>query len=356
MSRTSVFVCVAMAALPLCAQAADRLSGLMFSHEDWELVCDNTRTCRAAGYQSDQDGGMTLSVLFARKAGPSEPVTGELMIGSYDNDELLNQLPSTIRLSMRINGRGLGQVAVRQDGLVAKLSAKDVAALLAALTRKSNIEWVAGEHRWRLSDKGAAAVLLKMDEFQGRIGTRGALVRKGPQGEEAVLPPLPVPVVIAGPLAKPRPGDNQLATGKSKALHQAFLATLKDDDCPSLLEDEADARELSFARLTDSKLLVSTLCWRGAYNSGDGYWVINDKPPYHPILVTTSGSDYSDGSISASHKGRGLGDCWSSDSWTWDGEQFVHTQSSSTGMCKLVASGGAWSLPVIVMEVRHPPH
>lgn len=345
MSSTSIFV-AAMAALPLCAHAD--FPSLHFLHDDWELVCDNTGTCRAAGYQSDEDE-LTVSVLLTRKAGPHQPVTGELMIGYY-SDEILSKFPS---ISMQINKQTLGKTVISKDTAVAKLSTKQVASLLAALPHNSNIEWTAGENHWHLSDKGATAVLLKMDEFQGRIGTQGALIRKGPLGEGAVLRPLPVPVVVAAPLAKPRPTDNQLAINKSKDLREAFRATLKGDDVCDLQEDKA---ELSVTRLTDTKLLASTQCWTGAYNIGYGYWVVNDTPPYHPILITTSGSDYSKGTISASHKGRGLGDCWSSNEWTWNGKQFVHTGSSSTGMCKLLAPGGTWSLPTIITNVRYSRH
>lgn len=353
MSRSSLFLRIALLLPALGAQAAD-LPGLSFSHNDWEVVCDNTRTCRAAGYQSDDDK-LAVSVLLTRKAGPRQPVTGELMIGTYDDEEALSKLPPVLQLSMRINGRALGKVELHKDEAAAKLSSEQVAALLAALPHKSSIEWAAGENRWRLSDKGAAAVLLKMDEFQGRIATQGALVKKGPQADDAVLAPLPMPVVIAAPLAKPLSTDKQLANDKAQALREALRAALKDDDCPDLTESEAGEAELAITRLTDTQLLVSTQCWTGAYNIGYGYWVVDDTSPYHAVLVTTSGSDYSDGSISASQKGRGLGDCWSSNAWTWDGKQFVHTESSTTGMCKLVAPGGAWVLPTLVTDVRHPP-
>jgi hypothetical protein len=36
-------------------------------------------------------------------------------------------------------------------------------------------------------------VLLKMDEYQGRLGTAGALVRKGAKREDAVPAALPLP-------------------------------------------------------------------------------------------------------------------------------------------------------------------
>lgn len=343
----SILTGIAIALMSLHVNGADQLVGISFSHHDWELACDNTRTCRAAGYQSEEDGAPPVSVLLTRKAGPRQPVTGKLMIGNYGEEDKLNKLPPIFKLSMQINGRNLGQVTMHKDTLVADLSSEQIAALLAVLSQKSNIEWTAGDSRWRLSDKGATAVLLKMDEFQGRIGTAGALIKKGPRSDDSVLPLLPAPVVIVPPLPKAQSNDNQWVTEKSKVLRDALL-TIITDDCS--LTPEA---ELSITRLTDTKLLVSTQCWNAAYNSGDGYWVVNQAPPFQPVLITTSGSHFSDGSIVASHKGRGLGDCWSSQAWTWNGKEFVHTESSTTGMCKLVAPGGAWSLPTLVTDVRH---
>ena len=54
--------------------------------------------------------------------------------------------------------------------------------------------------------------------------------------------------------------------------------------------------------------------------------------------------------LSASHKSRGLGDCWGHQSWVWDGRQFVHTASSSHGLCRGFP-GGAWDMPTRVVEV-----
>ncbi|MBB3778970.1 invasion protein IalB [Xanthomonas arboricola] len=33
------------------AALADAPAGIAFDHQDWTIACDNTRTCRAAGYQ-----------------------------------------------------------------------------------------------------------------------------------------------------------------------------------------------------------------------------------------------------------------------------------------------------------------
>ena len=71
MSRPHKLAALLTALLTLNAYAKDEL----FTHHDWEFVCDNTRTCRAAGYQSD-NGQRPVSVLLTRKGGPGQAVTG----------------------------------------------------------------------------------------------------------------------------------------------------------------------------------------------------------------------------------------------------------------------------------------
>lgn len=334
------------------ASAASPSTAQHFTHNDWELACDNTRTCRAAGYQKGEDAP-PVAVLLTRKAGPGTPVSGQLAVDISD-EAALRTLPATLKLAMRVNGQSLGTVALPKDGLRGELSAAQVEALLAALTRSSSIEWSLGSLRWQLSDKGAAAVLLKMDDVQKRLGTAGALARKGTAAESAVLPPLPAPVVAVGPLAKARAEDAQWLKKPPAGLLAALRASLPREDaaaCPSLVETKDADVALDVQRLSDTRLLVSAPCWSAAYNSGEGMWLINDKPPFKAELVTTSASDYKDGVIYAAQRGRGLGDCWSLEQWAWDGRRFVHAKEATTGLCKSMP-GGAWELPTLVMDVR----
>ncbi len=319
-----------------------------FSHEDWELACDNTRTCRAAGYPSDEDMG-TVSVLLTRKAGPGTAATGRVILGGgWDDNDL--KLPAKFKLGLWIGGRAQGSVAMTNDDRVADLSAAQVAALLGALTRDSRIEFRTQQYNWPLSDRGASAVLLKMDELQGRVGTIGALRRKGKANESKVLPPIPAPIVRAVAPHPSLPNDERFVEKHSDAIRAALRKVADQEECMDVHSDESQDG-LQIVRLTKTKLLVSTRCWLAAYNAGSGYWVIDDKPPYRPQLVTTSGTDYDAGTIFEAHKGRGLGDCWGKDEWIWDGTRFVHTSSSSSGQCKGFL-GGAWDLPTLVTDVK----
>lgn len=331
-------------------RAAD-LPQARFSHGDWELACDNTRTCRAAGYSAD-GAELSVSVLLTRQAGPDQPVSAEVKIGRYGDNPVVDALPKRFRLGLQINGKAQGTVAFDNDSLLGRLDTAQVNALLAALSRKSSLEFVRNGSTWALSDSGAAAVLLKMDEFQGRLGTPGAIIRRGKQPESGVLPMLPGLRVQPGPLAPARPGDKTWVQQQGPALLKALRSTLKNEtreDCPDLTEPDPSFQEAPTAtRLTDTRLLVATRCWSGAYNVGYGHWIVNQAPPYQPVLVTTNGSDYQAGTLTATHKGRGLGDCWSSDEWQWDGKGFVLSHSTTTGMCRLIAPGGAWDLPTRV--------
>lgn len=347
MNIHALFIYATSLLLSLGAHAASE-SGMSFVHNDWEVVCDNTLTCRAAGYQSD-DQELRVSVLLTRIAGPGQAVTGELTLGSYDNEDLFKKLPQTIELAMKINGKNYGSVVVKQDNFVGKFSNEQVAALLSSLAHSSTIEFVAGANTWHLSDKGAAAVLLKMDDYQGRLGTIGALIKKGNLGEGKVPLAKTLPVVKAAKVALQ--SNRQLAAKELSTLKSSLRASINADDCPQLFEQQADT-EILVSELNNKRALAATLCWRAAYNEGYGYWVINEKPPYRPVLVTFEGSDYQTGVIVATQKGRGLGDCLSSSSWIWDGKQFALTKEATSGMCKLVSPGGAWELPQFVADVR----
>jgi hypothetical protein len=337
---------VLIASLPTFAFGAEPVS---FQHGDWELACDNTRTCRAAGYQ-DEGEGPPVSVLLTRKAGPGTITTAQVTLGDDWEESVLSDLPERFTLALSIDGRALGSLAMRRDDAVADLKPAQTTALLKALLHHTRIEFSAGDVTWTLSDRGATAVLLKMDEAQGRVTTPGALVRRGGRAESGVLPPLPTPTVRAVALHPPLPGDARFLDRHGEALRKLLRQSTPEDDCIDLHEGD-DPQPLEIVRLTKTKLLVSTRCWLAAYNSGNGYWIVEDRPPFRPVLVTTDANVFDAGTLAAEHKSRGLGDCWSSTTWTWDGTSFVRTGEMTTGQCKGFP-GGAWSLPLRVSAVK----
>ena len=331
---------LAAAICPDLLQAAE-LPKVRFEHHDWELACDNTRICRAAGYHAEQGQNLPLSVLLEREAGPGQGFKARLRLGETDDGAA-----APASLAMQVDGRALGTVALGGDEAAGSLSPAQTDALLRAVAGTGQVAWRAGKRSWTLSGKGASSVLLKMDEFQGRLGTPGAAIRKGNKPEGTVLPSLAAPLVAPAPV----PAGQLARLGKEE--ERILLATLRktagNEDCGDLETVASGESTFAYAPLTQDKMLVSARCWRGAYNEGHGYWVANRKPPFAPQLVTQSGTDYEKGVIGAAHKGRGIGDCWGHDEWVWDGRRFVHTASSTTGMCRGIAAGGGWTLPTLV--------
>ena len=80
---------LALAVLSLPALAK---TGVSFSHKDWEVVCDNTLTCRAAGYSAEEGSGG--SVLLTRQAGAGTAVSGELMLAEVTDSDVVDQRPA----------------------------------------------------------------------------------------------------------------------------------------------------------------------------------------------------------------------------------------------------------------------
>lgn len=347
MHRSYLLTVLSLLAMP--AIAAPTATNLSFQHADWQLVCDNTRTCRAAGYTAEDDYQSEttgVSVLLTRNAGPSQSIAGQLQM--IDREDLPSP-PKGLRLQINKKDTGPLESPNNDDGYT--LTDLQLRSLLTALVHDSDIRVVdtAGKTWGSLSDRGAAAVLLKMDEFQGRIGTPGAIMRKGTNAESSVLPAVPAPIVKRPALPDAKTSDATLA--QSDGLLSALRASLSDpDDCADLNAQE-EPPSLEINRLSDTQVLVSSRCWLAAYNVGSGYWIANDRPPFNPQLVTTEGNGYAKGEISADQKGRGVGDCWSHQAWTWDGKAFVFTAESDTGLCRGMP-GGYWSLPMLVSEIR----
>ena len=333
----SLCVAAALMLASLFATAADK-EPVSFSHNDWEIACDNTRTCRAAGYQADTDAE-PVSLLITRLAGPATAINADLQLGGE------SAVVGPVRFTV-----GKAGVELVLKASAASLSKQQIDSILPELLKGSEAT-VAGKNgkKWVLSLAGLNAVLLKMDEAQGRIGTPGALLKRGGKPESSVLAPVPVPVVNAVKPLKARPGDDALAARILPALDTRQAK----DDCS--IEGNIAAKSINVSRLTNTRVLLSLACNMGAYNSTSVLWIANDKPPYAPVAITATGEfDAKDASVTSYMKGRGIGDCIGSDTWHFNGKDFVQSGITGDAMCRGFA-GGAWSLPRLVSRVVIAP-
>ena len=336
---------ILLSLLPLTAMAAPSLKGFEKTYQDWDLICDNTGTCNMAGYQEGDGSEHPVSILFTRSAGEQAPVTAQLA--------LLREDVGNKTAEIILNGQSLGTVPnISEDGN-AKLSEKQTTELLTALKGNASIEVIFGEFKEKVSDKGAAAAMLKMDEFQQRLNTPSALIRKG-QEKHAVLAPQAAPKIQVAYIKNP--SKTELKRGEKQfdavlALLRKSNETISSNYCNSLHD-----YEITLYSLTDGKVLAEVECDNGGapYNN---YYAVMDNELSKVEQVLENQYDFAsyydkkfDAFIIGVLKTDGVGDCWYSQEVGWNGKTFILTKAQTSGSCKRFI-GGAWgAFPTFVSQ------
>ena len=344
---------ILLSLLPFTAMAAPSLKGFEKTYQDWSLICDNTGTCNMAGYP-EYYSEHPVSILFTRSAGEKAPVTAQLA--------LLREDVGNKTAEIILNGQSLGTVPnISEDGN-AKLSEKQTTELLTALKGNASIEVIFGEFKEKVSDKGAAAAMLKMDEFQQRLNTPSALIRQGKE-KHAVLAPQATPKIDAVSVKNRQ--TTELKHGEKQ--FDAVLALLRKSNrtnknsenyCYALHKDDVWNKQITLYPLTKGKVLAEAICLAGSYQSTYYYAVLDEKlSKVEQVLANQYNyADYDKNThilkVEGSFKARGLGDCWSGQEAVWNGKTFIRTEEHTSGSCKGFA-GGAWGgLPIFVSELK----
>ncbi len=307
--------------------------------KDWQVVCDNTRACRAAGY-SVEGSDMPVSVMLARASGPGMPLVGELQLGTMGAGAAR---PASVVLT--IAGKPAGTIRLDRNNH-APLAPPVLAALLKAVVGGAEVSFSAGKATWRLSANGAVDALQQIDDVQGRAGRTSAIVRRGNGNDADVASPMAPPRLqgVFIPTA-PQPGDAELAV-------RVLASIPSSPDCP-LLDDGAAQSKARLWHIDPNRLLVTQACRAAAPDVGNaGYWLANLRPPYDAKPMTTSGNEYDgSGTIVARRLDGPAGDCGTIEAWTWNGYRFEQTFAATGGLCRGVKAGGAWQLPSLVTDV-----
>ena len=234
-------------ALPTAA-AAQRPAGLLGAapverhFQDWLLVCDNTKVCRA------QVTGQSGSLMVRRDPGPNGTVLVVL-----DGQEPTSGTSIPDIASIRVAG-GVAPGGWRLDraGENAKLQGQAALTFLWAIAPARTVTYRAGGETLEVSLAGLTAALLAMDEAQGRTGTVTASVRPGGRSAAAVPPARPVPV-----LRVPRPSTVPVPRGFAAAVRRTHAAALRRADCESNTHNRS--QDTAFA-LSRNEVLVFLGC------------------------------------------------------------------------------------------------
>jgi hypothetical protein len=356
--------------LTLCASltAAGEEPGISFSYEDWEVVCDNTRACRMAGYSSeDAADGERGSVLITRAAGPNAPLEGLVTLANFslaDNPdwEALFDRPDV--LTLHIDGKARGKLSFWLEPWYA-LAPAQIQAIIAAARADGVVRFEGVSNKGRtksftLSGEGISVVMEKMDEAQGRIGTPGALSRKGKKSEKSVFPPLPIPIIRAAKVGDAPP--RALTEPEVMALIPVLWADEKPGQMCNRHEPGSaehtlmplDERHvlISERRVSSPRSLIPMDCFLAVPDMGATYWVMDSTLEGTPKLIVRDADEYSGGIILRHVSGR-LADCGRNSAWVWDGGEFRQSAERESGMCRRIRAGGTWILPRLITRILH---
>ena len=218
------------------------------------------------------------------------------------------------------------------------------------MKKESEIRLTYGKTTLKVSDKGAAAAMLKMDEFQQRLNTPSALIRKG-QEKHAVLAPQPAPKIEVVSVNNRK--TTELKRGEKQ--YDNVLALLrKANSCD---DEDITSQDITLYPLTQNKVLAEALCVRGAYQSTNYYAVLDDKlSKVEQVLEDQYNFAYYDEKLNAlivegSYKSSGLAESWYGYEAAWNGKTFITTAEYTSGSGKGFI-GSAWGgLPTFVSQI-----
>ena len=458
MQKTILFLSCLLAAT---AQAAPNFPGLRTQMGDWDTVCDNTGTCRVAGYHND-DSDNDISFLFTRPDGKCDN-TGTCHVAGYHNDRSDNAVSvlftrpagknaaTTAQIQiieecetpaacaqadntggeLFLNGQSLGPVAFGKDDYTATLSPKQTEQLIAAFAERQPLSISDRQGKvWIIPDKafdqerlaegkfwvmyaqsfdfphdhdetnkknalknqtvglfanGSKITDILIDEDftlatipeGGRAAVEAVLatanrvtLRIGGKERElsddgaytALLAADAAPKIQAARVpAETKDKEYAAGTPEYRKLWRLIRKPYQAGEC-TMLQDSKRNRSITVYPLSGGKVLIETGCELFAYNS-NGFFAIADSKfnRLYTVLEDSSLGGYGGfdvdkngtATLSGNQKGRGLGDCWSTVEYVWDGKAFIRSKSESDTQCKGFA-GGAWEQPDFVADVLAP--
>jgi hypothetical protein len=301
--------------------------------KDWEGVCDNLAACSAFGF-SPEGQDIDSYVRITRAGGP-DAAPGVLVV--FDAPDKVASANWTLTLDGKpIAGVGPLHAVGGEAGARARLTGPAALALIAAMRNGQTLEIrKAGKQLVGVSLAGSAAILLWVDDQQGRVGAVTALARPG--GAPASRVPPPAPTIAAAPAADQSHLPPPLPLAAVTAI----------DDC--VASDAAEDSEHLVVRLAPGVILWGPLCSLGAYNELNVFFIGDEhsgalkrvafpEPPGadpatddEPMNVSY---DPKTRILSSFAKGRGLGDCGSEDAWVWDGHAFQLLKETEISACR----------------------
>ena len=321
----------------------------VMTYRDWAVGCDNGLSCQAVALMPEGLPEGSLSIVTIRSQGTNGAFGIDMSGASSKSD----------RFRILIDGKVADTGSVQVGSETIKVTGADAMKLARAMAKGKKLRLIdaAGTELGAASLAGSAAAFRYADTAQGRAGSRGAIIATG--SKKATAKTAALPVIIA---KKIKPTNILPDTTTLVAFSEAS---------PCAAERFGPTEDLAFSLGSGSngpQALVLLNCGSGAYNLSSGIYTgtrdSNGKWAFQPpkfdydtaglsedkkihILVNADWDEATQ-TISSYAKGRGVGDCGSSESFVWDGDMFRLTSATAMDECR----GSIDWIPVWRAEVR----
>lgn len=311
--------------------------------EDWAVGCDNRLTCSAVALLPEGAARpYAILLIITRAGGPDGGVTLQLIAAD----------PLTGKIELVVDKVRKAELKTQSDGVT--LEGAEAMRLVRMLGSSFAFEIVQRKQVLvQPSLNGLPAALRFMDQQQGRVGARDALIATG-NGNPATARVAPTMLALPVPAGPGPAAENTVAPLNPAEESAARRLAVCEGATTSTYPLEMHALDAAHS-------LVLLPCDAGAYNVSFVPLVANGTPgsrsfavarfdampgfsgePGAPPLVVNARWNPRLGMLSSFAKGRGLGDCGTAESYRWDGEGFRLEEARAMPVCR-----GAWEWPRI---------
>lgn len=298
---------------------------LYLDDKDWVLACDNTATCRLAGYQSNSDNSV-VSVMFVKEHSKASNLQGFLKIG--DERILLDEIKN---INLFIDNKQISKIEpkLNEDGAF-ELKKDVVKRLINALEGSKSIKFVVDEISLRLSLDGFKNLWGKFQSYQEQNKPQNLVTINAAKviGDERIIRTL---------------------DKRYEGIFKLLQATTNKQECISLFYEKGHS-DIWVHRLNEGKNLVQIRCFVTSYNEADLFAVMDEN--FSVVLQTFKNdlNDYYEGELRSNQALDKKSTCNSYKTFVFDGEKFIRASEGFSGLCKGF-KGGAWRMPTYESRV-----
>jgi hypothetical protein len=307
--------------------------GDLKSFGDWTLGCDNGRACRAVSLMEMETSENQLTLQISR--GPLAADAAQIRITNVEKRE-----PGQAVRFVLDGKTTVATVTFPTDGEALTLNLDQNLAGQFRTGRRLELRDSGNALLGSTSLSGFAEVLAEMDARQGRSNTVTALAQTGPMPATAIPAQPVLPVVIS----KKPPKEDSLKLTPDETKRLLSMGACDVGDETPIATDAV--------RLDGKTWLGLIPCAMGSYNvltapvliSGQGKARKAKRAEFDflpsastsvasPLLANASW-DPMTGELTSYAKGRGLGDCGTTETYVWDGRRFRLITQFAMGECR----------------------